>query len=482
MIKKQDTTPILDAAGAYAKQRPVYFCIPGHRYENGAPSDLSALWGDEVFKTDLTETPLTDDLHDAQGPILDAQKLSSELWGADSSYFLVNGSSCGIQAMIMTCSGEDHSICIARNAHKSAFAGLVFSGARPVYAYPNTTEYGFYGGIDPKEIDLILSESPDCKAVLIVSPTYHGVLSDIKAIADVCHSHGAALLVDEAHGSHLYFSDNLPKGALQSGADACVQSIHKTAGALTQSSLLHVKGGLINRRLLESNLRLVQTSSPSYLLMSSLDAARKELALNGKEMAEKALELSRHARKKIKIINGLKCAGRELVGTCNIFDMDETRLVISAQEIGISGFELKEMLFCKHNIDVEFADDKSIVAIITYANSKEDIDVLINALESIAKGREKKQTNTACKPIPRAEYAISPRKAYFSESTQLDFDKALGKISAEMIAPYPPGIPVLYPGEIISKDIQDLLINHKKNKGRMHGPSDPSLDTISVIE
>jgi arginine/lysine/ornithine decarboxylase len=327
---------------------------------------------------------------------------------------------------------------------------------------------------------------------MVVSPTYYGIVSDIESIAKVCHDHGAMLLVDEAHGAHCYFSDKLPDGAIQLGADMCVQSLHKTAGALTQSSILHVKSGLADLSLLEANLRLVQSTSPSYILMTSIDAARRDLALHGEAMAKTALKLAEYARDKINSVKGLRCAGKELVGTAGIFGMDLTRLTISAADLGLSGFELKDLLFEEYNIDLEMADDLNILAIVTFANTIEDMQRLVEALKEIAEkyaGAEPLPAAGKTVPLPHAEkmpplpeYVISPREAYFAEKKRIPWKDALGKVSAEMIAPYPPGIPVICPGERISEEAWSYIENVRSRKGHMHGPSDPYLDSLLITE
>ena len=493
MEKAQERTPLLDAVTGYGKRRPTYFCIPGHRYEKGIDPELLTAAGPGVFRMDLTETSLTDDLHAPSGPIKEAQELAAELLGADRSYFLVNGSTCGNQAMIMTAAHEGQTICIPRNAHKSALMGLVQSGAKPVYITPAAeSSFGLQGGITPKQVEEMFFAHPECKAVMVVSPTYYGIVSDIEGIAKVCHAHGAMLLVDEAHGAHCYFSDELPGGAMQLGADMCVQSLHKTAGALTQSSILHVKSGLADLSLLEANLRLVQSTSPSYILMASIDAARRDLAMHGEEMARTALDLAGFAREQVNNIRGLRCAGKELVGKAGIFGMDITRLTISAADLGLSGFELKDLLFEEYNIDLEMADELNILAIVTFANTTEDMQHLVEALKEIAEnyaGAEPLPAAGKTVPLshaekmpPLPEYVISPREAYFAEKKRVPWEEALDKVSAEMIAPYPPGIPVINPGERISKEAWSYIENVRSRKGHMHGPSDPDLDSLLIIE
>lgn len=481
----QKKTPLFDAIVEYNEKKPAYFRIPGHRYENGINPKWRELVGDRIFGFDLTETPLTDDLHNPSGAILEAEKLASELWGSDNTYFLVNGSTCGNETMVITTACQGETVCIPRNAHKSALMGLTISGAKPVYITPQVDEkWGLQGGITPEQAEEMFREHPECKGMMVVSPSYYGVASDIKALADVCHKHGAILMVDEAHGAHCYFSDKLPGGAIAQGADMCTQSIHKVSGSFTQSSMLHVKSDLVNKAFLESNLHLVQSTSPSYLLMTSLDMARNYMATEGTMMIDTALELANDARAKINKLSGVRCATREdLEGKAGIYKLDETRLTISAAEIGITGFALKQMLFDEYSCDVELADYRNVLAIVTFANNADDLDRLVDALADIAEkhrdGKPIGKANTLPKQPP---YVISPRDAYFGKKRRVKWADCRGKVMAEMIAPYPPGIPIIYQGESMTEDVWEYLDDVRARKGHVHGPSDPTLETILIVD
>ena len=484
MNKDQDRTPLFDAVTGYSKKRPAYFRIPGHRFENGIDPRFREAVGDGIFRLDLTETPLTDDLHNASGAIKEAEDLASDLWGSDYTHFLVNGSTCGNQVMVITTANNGGKICLPRNAHKSALMGLIIGGGKPVYIMPQIDpEWGLHGGITPGQVEEMFKENPDCRGVMVVSPTYYGVISDLEGIAEVCHRHGAVLMVDEAHGAHCYFSDALPKGALQAGADMCVQSIHKVTGSFTQSSMLHVKSSLVDRDALEANLHLVQSTSPSYLLMTSLDMARHDMAMRGAKMVDDARILASAARAEINTIKGMSCAGKELEGRSGIFRLDDTRLTISGDDIGITGFDLKRMLFDEYNVDVELADYRNALAIVTFANQKEDLDTLVAALRDISDRFCKGKPLPPMRHLPpQPEYVISPREAYFGKKKRVAWEDAVGKISAEMIAPYPPGIPLIYPGERMSQEVWDFLEDVRRRKGHMHGPSDKDLNTLQTVE
>lgn len=481
---RQDKTPLLDAITEFIETSPAYFRIPGHRLERGISKRWTDKVGKEIFAYDVTETPFTDDLHSPEGAIQEAQELLQELYQTDKSFFLVNGTTCGNEAMLLSAALEGQEVMIARNAHKSAMMGLIISGAKPVYVMPDVLEqWGILGGIRPENVRRTFEEHPQCKALFLVSPSYYGITSDLAEIADICHEYGAMLLVDEAHGGHLYFHEELPKGALEQGADMCVQSMHKVTGALTQSSVLHIRSELADKERVAANLHIVQSTSPNYLLMTSLDCARYELAMHGREMMEQALELAAYARRKINAISGFQCMGQEVVGEAAVAGLDQTRLVISAKDLGLTGFELEEVLFQKYAVNMELADYENVLAIVTYANTREEIERLINACESIAKEYAVKTGYPCVQPaFPQLpQQVLTPRQAYFSDTEEIVWQQAVGRISAEMIAPYPPGIPIIYPGEKMTQEVWDYLEQFRRENRHIHGSRDGKLAFIRVI-
>lgn len=487
----QESIPLLDAVECLIDTSPAYFRIPGHRLERGISSRWADKTGSRIFAYDVTETPFTDDLHAPEGAISEAQMLLRDLYGADESFFLINGTTCGNEAMILSAAFEGQEIMVARNAHKSAVMGLVLSGAKPIYVMPNVIkDWEIQGALSPKRVSALFEEYPNCGALFLVSPTYYGVCSDLQAIADICHEHNALLLVDEAHGAHLYFDKEeraeKKRGALECGADLCVQSMHKVTGALTQSSVLHIKKhGVREDALLRvsGNLRLVQSTSPSYLLMISLDCARYELALHGREMYQKAAALAAYARAKINEIDGFECL--EGIQTDAL---DSTRLVISARKLNISGFALDEMLFTQYHVNMELSDSRNVLAIVTYANEKEELDKLINACFDISeKCRQQKNDTNVIKKQPDfptlPEQCLTPRQAYFAKKKKIAWKEAVGTISGQMIVPYPPGIPVIYPGERISHEAWKYIEYFRQRGRHIHGADkDGKLEEIQIIE
>lgn len=489
----QNKTPLLRAVERLIDTQPAYFRIPGHRLNHGISSRWTQKAGDRIFSYDVTETPYTDDLHAPQGAIREAQELLRDLYGADESFFLVNGTTCGNEAMIISAAFEGQEIMVARNAHKSAMMGLVLSGAKPVYVMPDTIEeWGIQGGIAPEKVRVLFREHPNCTALFLVNPTYYGICSNLREIAEICHENNALLLVDEAHGGHLYFDGETAadkrRGALQCGADVCVQSMHKVTGALTQSSVLHIKNHGIRTDVLArvaQNLHLVQSTSPSYLLMISLDCARYELAMHGKRMYEKAALLAVNARRRIDSIGGFICLGEK-----DRLVIDETRLVISARGLGISGFALDELLFEKYGVNVELSDHENVLAIVTYANEAQDLDRLAEACIDISAAyQNRKQKSDTGVIKDRVQFpnlpkqCLTPRQAYFSIKKEIAWTDAIGRISGQMLAPYPPGIPVLYPGEIISREVWEYIEDFRKKGRHIHGTDkDGQLKMIKIIE
>ncbi|MCD8036824.1 MAG: aminotransferase class I/II-fold pyridoxal phosphate-dependent enzyme [Clostridiales bacterium] len=477
MDKRQLQTPILDGLKKFDKTAKGYFCVPSHHRGNGADSGLMELFGENVFKYDLTETPLTDDLHDAEGFIKEAECLAAELFGAYRTFFLVNGTTCANEAMIAASVSEGEKILVARNCHKSVLMGLIISGAEPIYIEPEKSlSMATFGSISPDSVKAAFEKNPGIKAFILTNPTYYGICSDLEKIAEICHSYGALLLMDEAHGAHLAFSKSLPKTALESGADMTAQSIHKTLGSMTQSSMLHVNGTLTDMDRVNAALNLVQSTSPSYILMASLDAARRQAVLKGGEMTENLLKISDYIRSGLNAIDGVHCYDGK--NDKNIFDFDRTRIVFSID--GMTGFEIADKLLEKYKICTEMADSANVIAVLGHGDTKGDCDRLIQAVKAIASDIPGgASVGFEFPDIPPA--ALTPRKAFFAKSERVPLSESVGKISAEMIAPYPPGIPMVYPGEIITEDIYEFIAEAVENNRHIHGFSDKTMKTIKII-
>ena len=489
-MSNQDKLPLVEALREYSTKAPAYFCVPGHRFGRGISPKLRGENDEDFLRFDLTEVSGLDDLHQPSGVIKEAQELVAQLFGARKSFFLVNGTTCGNEAMVLSTVKAGDKIIVPRNVHKSVLSGLVLSGATPIFVMPEwISKWNIWGGISSEQVRKLLNEQPDIKGILLVSPSYYGIIDNVAKISEVCHEFGRLCMVDEAHGAHLYFGDDLPQGALMCGADICVQSFHKVTGSLTQASVMHIMSDKVDEEIMQNNLQMLQSSSPSYLLMASLDTARYELAKNGRKMCDNALELAKHVRGKIDKMAGMRCLGKEIVGEAEIADIDLTKLVITAIDIGLSGFELKDILINDYNVEVELADHHNILAVMTFANSEEEVIQLVEALKDIAENKAKQEAKKeagelatiAMPPLPKMR--LTPREAHFAKKRKIPWQEAIGKVAGEAIIPYPPGIPMVYSGEVISKEVWEYVERFRKAKCHFHGALDKEAkDEINIVE
>ena len=492
----QDQTPLLDALKTDAECSQACFYTPGHKQGQGISQKIANVFGTAVFRADLPE------LRDTAA-IQQAQELAARAFGAEKTWFLVNGSTCGIEAAILATCGPGDKIILPRNVHSAAIAGLILSGAVPIFVYP---EYDF--GLDNAHciaadaVAAALSKHPDAKAVMVVYPTYYGVCGDLKAIARVTHQYDIPLLVDEAHGAHFAFHPELPAPALAAGADLTVQSAHKTLAAFTQASMLHVQGTRIDRDRLEKALQFLQSTSPSYLLLASLDAARQQMALYGKQLMSHALQLAQQARNQIGEIPGisvfdLTCKQQKSQVSPGFAALDKTRLTVDVSKLGLTGFRAAEILEQDFGVTAELASPRHLTFIISLGNTQKDIEQLVRAFTTLAEMSLPPKSNNI--NLQRTDFKlscflwddfinmgnavrISPRQAFFAETETLPIPKATGRICAEIICPYPPGIPVLMPGETISKSALEYLQKIQTMGGFISGCADTSLQALKVVK
>lgn len=476
----QQNAPLAMALERECREVKSVFTIPGHHRGAGASRWWDQHGGRGFLQFDGTETMRTDDLHAPEGAILEAQQLAAEAFGADAAFFLVNGTTCGIEAMLLATAGPGQCVILPRHAHKSALMGLILTGAEPVYVMPEQTEDGAVGGVYPAAIAAALEAHATPAAVLMVHPTYDGYCSDLTAIAALCHAREIPLITDEAHGAHFALSPQLPPPALACGADATVQSFHKTMGAMTQSSMLLQRGGRLDLERLRSALHLVQSTSPSYLLMLSLDLARREMALHGAQDWARTLEVAERLRRELNQIPGIRCADpRNLIGDAAIAAADPTRLRIDATELGLSGFALLELAGREFGIDFELADWRAATAILSWATAESELTALRQMLEHLPRGTA---LHGKTMPMPHnPPMAALPREAFFAPSRSVSWRNALGCISAETVIPYPPGIPVLCPGERITPEVWDYLESCRGHGLHLQGVADSTLTTIRII-
>lgn len=486
----QRQTPLLDALRASGQRHHAPLYAPGHKRGQGAPASLKALLGVQALGVDLPELPELDNLFAPEGVILEAQALAAAVFGAEQTYFLANGSTCGLEAAILATCGPGDKIIVPRNVHRSVLAGLVLAGAMPVYVQPDyAPDLGLALGVAPGIIAAALAQYPDVRAVLVVSPTYHGVCSDVRAIAALTQAHGIPLLVDEAHGPHFAFHPELPTPALAQGADLVVQSTHKVLGALTQASMLHTRGDRIDHARLRAALQLTQSTSPSYLLLASLDAARHQMATGGQALLGQTLALAQGMRSTLATIPGLQVMDQGLLqGYPSVADFDLTRLTVDLSGLGLSGLEADDILHNELGVTAELPELRHLTFIVSLGNTPTDGQQCIAGFRTLAQ-RQGQRGKEMVPPSPLPDYpaqpitlpSVSPRQAFFAQAVTVTAAKAVGRLSAETISAYPPGIPTLVAGEPITAAALDHLVTTRQQGGYVTGCSDASLATLKVL-
>ncbi|KAJ0599626.1 putative arginine decarboxylase [Helianthus annuus] len=475
----KESPPLVSRLKAVAARNDAYFQFPSHNQGRAAPSSLSSVIGVQPFIYDFTTFPAVDNLFAPKGPILDAQKEAAKLFGAKETWFLVGGTTCGIQASILaTCSPGD-TLIIQRHAHKSAFSGLVLSGVIPKYI---NTEFDFDWdipyGITPSQVEKAMkeldSEGRKASAVLIASPTYNGICSNLEDISDLCHSRDIPLIVDEAHGAHLRFhrsSSHLL--ALHQGADISIQSTHKVLGSLTQSSMLHLSGKIVDRERICQCLQTLQTTSPSYLLLASLDAARAQISEHPQSIFNKPFELAREAKALVERIPGIT------IFNSSTLEADPLRLTVGVWKLGLSGFEANEIITKDYGLISEVTGTRSILFVVNLGTSKDDIVRLVSGLKHLSETHISIQVGdihplTETNPSMR----LSPRDAFFASKKKVRFEESIGEVCGELICPFPPGIPLLVPGEVITEEVLSYLLKLKNKGGFVIGVADSTLSSI----
>ena len=484
-FEDQRRTPYLDALREYAGRQRLPFHVPGHLQGRGASALLHETFGSGLLGIDLCSG--VGNLDGFVGSGLDeAQQLAARLYGADRTWFLINGSSVGNQIMLAATCHPGDVVLTSRNMHKSIISALVVSGARPVYLPPELdAENHVAHGVTPRTLSCMLDSHPETKAVLVVSPTYYGACSDVGALADAAHRHGVPLLVDEAWGPHFPFHPDLPPSALSQGADAAVTGTHKLLGALTQASMLHVRGDLIDPDRVEVVARMFQSTSPSCLLYASLDVARQQMATEGEDLLSEAIALAESARLELAAHPKLGVLDKRLVGTHGVAATDPTRLCVNVTRTTRTGYEVERILAHEHGIQVEMSDFANVLANITIGHRREHVEALCEAFLAVADAPPHER------PDPHGfierglvvlpEQVCSPSTAFHAPQERVALGKAAGRVSAELAASYPPGIPVVVPGERLTSALVAHLEAQVAAGCRMVGPEDPALITIRVV-
>ena len=487
--RAHDTVPILEALQQY--RGVTRFHMPGHRGGEGADPLAVSFLGQNAFLNDVTGVPGMDDLHEPHGCIAEAEKLAAEAFGADQTFFSVNGTSGAIHTMALSVLSEGDTVIIPRNIHKSVLSAVILSGAKPAFVMPSYDSFlGFDLGVDADSVEACIRENPSAKAALLVNPTYYGTSVDLAPIASALHRHDMALLVDEAHGPHFRFHPQLPIPALEAGADAVAQGAHKIIGAFTQASYLHVKGNLIDRARMKAVFQYLTSTSPSYLLLASLDLARRQMVLYGRDLLEYALALAAFLRESVNEIPGLYAFGEESLGKPGADWLDPTKVTITVRELGITGFQAETFLRSRFGIQVELSDLYNILVIVSFGNTSDEISKLLDGLKAltaaVASGEVPKKLLSAQKDIPDMpgvpELALLPRKAVEKPWERVLLEESVGRVSAEVVTCYPPGIPLLFPGEVISKDTVSYMEIVKRLAFGISGPEDRTLRTLRVVK
>lgn len=457
----QKDTPFFTAMLDYLKSDPTPFDVPGHKMGNFR-TELSQVAGDMIYKLDINAPIGLDNLYHASGVIRQAETLFSEVFRSDKCLFSVNGTSGGILTMIVGLVGLNEKIILPRNVHKSVINAIILSGAIPIFVSPNfDQENGIANGVPFENYKTAIDNNPDAKAVFVINPTYFGVCSDIKNITEYAHYKGMIVMADEAHGSHLYFSDNLPISAMDAGCDISSLSIHKTAGSLTQSSVILINHNAnIDFSKVRKAFSMFSSTSPNHLLIASLDVARKKLYFQGKDLVEKAIQLAKYGRTKLNQIKGIRVL--EKSHYCNKdgrYDFDSTKLVIKVNNLGLSGFEVYRIMREEFNIQLELAEVGIVLAIVTIGSKKEDIDNLVEAFKILS---ERFYAIRKTKSIPKFRYMYpksfcSPFVAFHAPTKLVLLEDSVGEVVAESLMIYPPGIPLAIPGEYITKQAYELI-------------------------
>ena len=483
-MDKQNKVPIFDTLLGHAKRNVTSFHTPGHKNGKGIDPILKEVTGDGLYKFDVTVFDEVDSLHDPVGPIKKAEELMAEAYGVKHSLFLVNGTSVGNIAMFLSACDPGDSIIVSRSSHKSIMGGIILSGVWPIWLQPTIDQnLDIIFNSTYEEIKQALEMYPEARAVFLTSPTYNGVATEVKKIADLCHRKGKILLVDEAHGPHLKFNDKLPMSAVDAGADLCVQSTHKILSALSQGSVLHHNSKLVDINRVKKIVSMLQTTSPQYLTLASIDLARRQAVLHGKEMFDKVIEAAEWARKEInEKIPNMRCLTKADIKDRN-FDLDLTKLTINVTKTGLSGYEVDEILAKKYNIQVDCSDTFNLIAIMGIGSDMGDVQKLVSALKEISKKYKGTQKNWILKiPSLATEMVMTPREVFLSHDIKkIPLAKSVGHVSAQVLTPYPPGIPVVIPGERISKEICDYLVEMASKGIRISGQEGDILKMVKVF-
>lgn len=478
----QLATPFVDHVRSLRERNVSIYVAVGHKLGAAASPEIIELLGADLFASNAW---LTGSAHHA--PLHDAEVLAADAWGADQSFYLVDGSSSGNHAFFLSTLRPGDDVIVSRDLHWSMLVALIMSGAKPHYVVPRMhPELDISLGIAPEDVESALEAHPETRLVAIVSPSYCGVSSNLKGIADIAHARDIPLYVDEAWGAHLHFHPELPASAMESGADAAVSSVHKLLPALSQGSILHVQGTRLNAPRVAQAVRMTQTTTPLFPILASLDAARHQMATQGAELLGPTIDLALDARQRLSRIPGLDVIGAERLGIGRQYH-DPSKLLIDVHQWGLTGYEVEQLLNEHYSIAVELSDQRGVLAVLNTGDTSEDIDLLVSAFAGIARDIYPNQprmipmrsSGTAIGPAPQV---MTPREAYFADSEEVCLADAVGRITADLVTPYPPGIPVLLPGELITAEKAAYLLDLERIGQGTYGALSSLSSKVQVVK
>lgn len=477
----QENAPILEALEKMKQMRIVPFDVPGHKRGRGNKI-LTDFLGEKCLSVDVNSMKPLDNLCHPVSVIKDAQELAAQAFGAAHAFFMVGGTTSSVQAMILTACKRGDKIILPRNVHRSVINAMILCGAVPVYINPQTDKMlGISLGMRLDDVKKAIAEHPEAKAVLVNNPTYYGICSNLKGIIKAAHAHNMLVLADEAHGTHFYFSDRLPAAAMRCGADMAAVSMHKSGGSLTQSSMLFINDK-ISEGYVRQIINLTQTTSGSYLLMVSLDISRRNLALDGKHIIDAVIDLSGYARSEINHIGDYYAYSKERINGDSIYDFDITKLSICTRYIGLAGVEVYDILRDEYDIQTEFGDLTNLLAYVSIGDRPRDMERLVSALAEIRRIYKKDRSGMLSTEYISPQVIVAPQDAFYTDNEEsVPLDEANGRICTEFVMCYPPGIPILAPGELVTQQILEY-IHYAKAKGcQMTGPEDMELKHLNVM-
>src|SRR3954471_15119074 len=479
--------PVIEALQAFRERGDVVYGPPGHKQGRGADPRVVAVVGEGVFASDVLTLNGLDDRRESQGVTKQAEDLMADAVDADQAFFSTCGSSLSVKSAIMSVAGPGEKLLVSRNAHKSVIAGVIVSGIVPVWVHPHfDPDLQLAHPPEPEDVRRALAEHPDAKGMLLITPTDWGTCADIAGVADVCHDVGVPLIVDEAWGAHLPFHDELPTWGMDADADVVVTSVHKMGGAVEQSSVFHLQGDRVDPQVLKQREDLLGTTSASSLVYCSLDGWRRHMVEQGTDLLGRVLELAHETRERIDRIDGLRLMGDEVIGAQMAFELDPLVLTIDVRDLGISGFQAAEIARTKHHVDFGASDSHRVVARLTHSDDKDTLDVLVQTLTALTQDAQQAETPHPVQlPSPGAlelETVMAPRDAFFARIDQVPIEEAEGRIAAEMVSPYPPGVPVLAPGERITRESLDYLTSGVEAGMLIPDAADPQLSSLRVVK